>query len=911
MNERAPWLKKAFKEFDRLPLSVRFVLAFTPLVIAVVWMSVSSGVERYQTTRDMARMERYTDLAIESGSLAGHLQLERGLSIIFVAQASPATRTELNHARAATDEVFNSLSKALDQSGKRAATPYLSDLRALSQSLLQIRALRNDIDRQLATAERITGYFSNLVQELNNLTGRLSGMPSNNQLGRKLHAYFIIKQLKELLGQERLLITRALLSGELTEENRAQLQTLLARQTSVQNQLSHQLSNTSRYTGLTAASPAIRFRDRLLEASGPSLDNTDVSPRQWFTWQTARMDRLTQVESLLADDIHTLTDDLMFSATEELWRYLLISPLTLLACMTFAILIFRQTHWRLLLSQAVFEHTHDRITVTDQKARIIEINDAFERNTGYSREEVLGQNPNMLQSGRQDKSFYRELWQQLNSEGTWQGEIWNRRKSGEFFAELTTISAIRNRQGSIENYVAVSSDITDRALEHQRQLEYRAYHDPLTGLPNQILLRDRLDHALTLARRTGTHIIVAALDLDHFSTINEQYTHASGDVLIERIANRLRGMIRDSDTLARTGGDEFLVVVEQLGSLNEGQMLMERLLDELSAPIEFNGHTTALTASIGATGFPDDNADADTLIRHATEALHQSKHNGRARLSWFDPAHGRNQSDFSDLLQRLERALANDELQLHYQPKVDMLTGRLLGVEALLRWQYPQQGMVSPGDFLPAVELHPISIAIGDRVIEMAIDQVQRWQSEGLATGVSVNINATQLLAPDFIASLKRHLRRHPGFDPSRLELEVLESAAINDIDRAATVLAECRKLGVKVSLDDFGTGYAALDYLKRLPADTLKIDQSFVRDMDSGRGNLAIVKGIIGLARAFGFEVIAEGVETIDQGCELIELGCFHGQGFGIARPMPAGELEGWLQGWQTPPAWRQRKVG
>ncbi|NWO05290.1 MAG: EAL domain-containing protein [Alteromonadaceae bacterium] len=504
------------------------------------------------------------------------------------------------------------------------------------------------------------------------------------------------------------------------------------------------------------------------------------------------------------------------------------------------------------------------------------------------------------------------MWQTLKSTGTWQGEIWNRRKNGEFFAELTTINAIRNRHGSVENYVSISSDITDRAVAHQQELEYRAYHDPLTGLPNQILLRDRLEHAITLAKRTDNQIVIAAFDLDHFSLVNDQYGHATGDNLIERVAHRLQASIRECDTLARIGGDELLLVIEQLENRNEGQQLLERLQQELAQPFELDNATVALTASAGATAFPDDQADADTLIRHATEALHQAKHNGRARLSWFDPEHGRDKSAFSQLLERLQKAMTENELCLHYQPKVNMVTGELLGVESLLRWHDPERGMVPPGEFLPQVEQHRISIDIGNWVLETAISQMETWQARGLSAGISVNINAVHLLEPNFVPSLRRHLRNHPEVNPANLELEILESTAINDIDRAARVIKACRKLGVSVSLDDFGTGFAALDYLKRLPADTLKIDQTFVRGMDEDdKGNLAIIKGIIGLAKAFSFDVIAEGVETADQGATLIELGCLNAQGFGIARPMPADKFESWQQTWEPPAAWQQRKAG
>jgi len=913
LNDSNPWLTKALHEFDRLPLSVRFMFAFTPLVVAVVWMTVVSGIERYQITQNLEKLERHTTLAIEAGNLASELQRERDISVLRLSTGgSVGLPNRLEAAREATEHRRTSLQVALSKPMPRGAnSTYLSDIRTLSHSLNELASLRPAIDQLTATPEQAREFFTRHIEQLNELINRLPAMAENNQIGRKLAAYSVLNRLKELLSKEGLVIADALVAGELTDLQQHQLLMLAGQQQNARQSLLGPIDIKAAAEALNFDSPATRYRNQLLAPEGQAALLNGATPEQWFAWQTERMRHIAGVEAGLVDNLLEEAAQLLISARHELWRYMIISPLTLLACLTFAVLIFQQTQLRFLLSKAVFEHTHDRITVTDSQARIIEVNEAFTTNTGYTRQEVLGHNPNMLQSGRQTKDFYKSMWQELKTTGTWQGEIWNRRKNGEFFAELTTINAIRNRHGSVENYVSISSDITDRAAEHARELEYRAYHDPLTGLPNQFLLRDRLDHALTLARRGNDQIIVAAFDLDHFASINDQYGHASGDILIERIAQRLQSVIRECDTLARIGGDELLLVIEQLENPAQGRRMLERLQQELGQPITFNGFTTTLTASIGATAFPGDNGDADTLIRHATEALHQSKHNGRARLSWFDPQHGRDQSAFSQLLQRLDKAMTENQLCLHYQPKVNMATGELLGVESLLRWQDPERGMVSPGEFLPQIEQHPISIDVGNWVIATAISQLESWRARGLQTKVSVNINAIHLLDPEFVNSLRRHLRRHPGFNPANLELEILESTAINDIDRAGKVLTECRKLGVSVSLDDFGTGFAALDYLKRLPADTLKIDQSFVRDMDDGKGNRAIIKGIIGLARAFSFDVIAEGVETADQGCSLIELGCLHAQGFGIARPMPADKFESWHETWEPPAAWRQRKAG
>ena len=462
-----------------------------------------------------------------------------------------------------------------------------------------------------------------------------------------------------------------------------------------------------------------------------------ITLEHWFNLQPDRIAAVKAVEARLTADILQDTSEILKKANGELWRYVILSPLALLVGLAIAYLIFRHIKARLQLIETVFEHTHDRITVTDPRASILEVNKAFSDITGYSRDEVLGQNSRILQSGRQDKAFYEDLWRQLKGAGSWQGEVWNRRKNGEIYAELATISAVKNRNGSIKYYVSVSSDITDRAVEHQQQLEFRAYHDPLTGLPNQMLIRDRLEHALSLSMREDKHIVVASLDIDNFKQINEQNGHTFGDRLLELIAKRLRATLRDSDSLARTGGDEFLMVLESIDELPQVKRILDRIQKELSEPLTLSGQTVSIGTSIGASHFPEDTGNADTLIRHATQALHEAKQNGRGRLTWFDPEKARNQTALSHLVNKLEHALTNNELLLHYQPKVNMVTGEVLGFEALLRWQDPIRGLVPPGEFLPRIEQHPFSIMIGDWVIESAISQIESWKSTSVVTRAS------------------------------------------------------------------------------------------------------------------------------------------------------------------------------
>src|SRR5690606_17562553 len=418
--------------------------------------------------------------------------------------------------------------------------------RTITETLASLPDFRTPIDTLGMSGEEARSYFTQQVDVFNEQISHLSGQTDLNHIGRKLNAYFILNRLKELIGQERVIISRALITQQLTEEQLHQLLFFSGRQLSAQIVFRTQTDPADGYQTLTIDSRATEFRDQLLKAKDRAPLLRSITLEHWFNLQSDRIAAVKAVEARLTADILQDTSEILKKANGELWRYVVLSPLALLVGLAIAYLIFRHIKARLQLIETVFEHTHDRITVTDPRASILEVNKAFSDITGYSRDEVLGQNSRILQSGRQDRAFYEDLWRQLKCAGSWQGEVWNRRKNGEIYAELATISAVKNRNGSIKYYVSVSSDITDRAVEHQQQLEFRAYHDPLTGLPNQMLIRDRLEHALSLSMREDKHIVVASLDIDHFKQINEQNGHTFGDRLLELIAKRLRAARRVS-----------------------------------------------------------------------------------------------------------------------------------------------------------------------------------------------------------------------------------------------------------------------------------------------------------------------------------------------------------------------------
>lgn len=455
------------------------------------------------------------------------------------------------------------------------------------------------------------------------------------------------------------------------------------------------------------------------------------------------------------------------------------------------------------------------------------------------------------------------------------------------------------RDGSPAGIVGVMQDISP-LKESQARLEHLAHHDALTGLPNRTLLADRLQQAMLHAERRRGIVAVVYLDLDGFKAVNDAYGHSTGDRLLVSLAARMQEALREGDTLARPGGDEFVAVLLDLRSREESKPILDRLLQATNLPISVDGIVLQVSASVGVTYFPQpDDITADQLLRQADQAMYQAKQSGKARYRLFDAEQDRALRYRHDSIERIREALENDDFELYYQPKVNMRTGELVGLEALIRWNDPLRGLVLPGQFLPLIEDHELIVQLGDWVIEHALRQMEDWRAAGRTFAVSINVASRQLQSTDFVEKLRQALGRYPHV-AGQLELEILESSALDDMGQASQIMRACHELGIGFSFDDFGTGYSSLSYLKRLPAQGLKIDQSFVRDMLDDPDDLAILDGIIGLAEAFQRHVIAEGVET-DAHCQmLLRLGCDLGQGYAIAKPMRAVHVGDWLSGWQ-----------
>lgn len=554
----------------------------------------------------------------------------------------------------------------------------------------------------------------------------------------------------------------------------------------------------------------------------------------------------------------------------------------------------------LKLAAKVFTHAREGIMITDSKSIIVDVNQTFTEITGYHRNEAIGHPPSILKSGKQSAEFYSLMWQTIHSTGHWSGELWNRRKDGSIYVEMLTISEVRDANNKVMNYVALFSDITHR-IEYQNQLEKLANYDVLTNLPNRVLLSDRLRQSMLQAKRHDKSLAVIFIDLDGFKEVNDRYGHDFGDQLLIEISKFMGETLREEDTLARLGGDEFVAIITDLEKHEDAEPILERILDAACSSILIDGRYVKVAASIGVSFYPEDNVDADILLRHADQAMYSAKESGGNCYHFFDTIEADSLKELREKIFEIQSAIEQRKFVLHYQPQINMRTGQVIGLEALVRWQHPTLGLLYPNAFLPLIENNPLIIALGELVIEMVLTQIAQWQNANVTTPetIGINISALQLEKPNFAERLATLLTANPEVNPNQIELEVLETSALEDVEKVSSTINDCLALGVKFAIDDFGTGYSSLTYLRNLPVGTIKLDQSFVRDMLKDNDDLSIVKGVIALCESFNRSVIAEGVETIAHGSALLELGCELAQGYAIAKPMPADGIPSWLSNW------------
>ena len=554
----------------------------------------------------------------------------------------------------------------------------------------------------------------------------------------------------------------------------------------------------------------------------------------------------------------------------------------------------------LRIAASAFE-AQEGLMITDAEGVILRVNQAFIDCTGYAAEDVVGQTPRFLRSGRHDEDFYRTMWESISQSGSWQGEIWDRRKNGEIYPEWLTISAVKNDDGVITHYVGSHIDITERkaAEEKIRQL---AFYDPLTRLPNRQLLLDRMQRALALSARSGRDGALLFIDMDNFKAINDTQGHAMGDMLLQQVAERLTSCVRESDTVARLGGDEFVVMLESLGEhpievAAKAEEVGEKILAALNQPYQLATQVSRSSSSIGATLFSGEHQEVEELLKQADIAMYQAKKAGRNALRFFDPQMQLAINARADLESELFKALERHQFQLHYQIQVDN-AHHPVGAEALIRWHHPERGLVLPAQFIPLAEETGLILRIGEWVLETACAQLKAWEGNESTRHLvlAVNVSARQFHQPGFVSQVQAIVLRH-AIKPNLLKLEPTESLLLENTEGTVTTMRGLKTIGIQLSLDDFGTGYSSLQYLKLLPLDQIKIDQSFVRDIATDPNDSAIVQTIIAMSKTLGLDVIAEGVETDAQREFLALSGCQFYQGYLFGKPLPIEQFEASLK--------------
>ena len=560
----------------------------------------------------------------------------------------------------------------------------------------------------------------------------------------------------------------------------------------------------------------------------------------------------------------------------------------------------REAEAELRIAAVAFE-SQESIMITDADTVILRVNQAFTEITGFTSEEAVGQTPRLLKSGHHNADFYRAMWETLQRTGTWQGEVWDRRKNGEVYPEWLTISAVKAGNGVVTHYVGAHVDMTEHKAAEE-SIKNLAFYDPLTDLPNRRLLMDRLQHTLASSARSGRKGAVLFIDLDNFKDINDTLGHDIGDLLLQQTAQRLESCLRESDTVARLGGDEFVVMLEDLSehaleAAAQTKTVGEKILATLGQPYQLAKHEYNSTPSIGATIFSDHGQSGEELLKQADIAMYQAKKAGRNTLRFFDPQMQVSITARVSLESELRKALGNQQFQLHYQIQVDS-SHRPLGAEALIRWIHPLRGMVSPAQFIPLAEETGLMLPVGQWVLETACTQLKAWQQDAVTRDLilAVNVSAKQFHQADFVAQVQATVQHH-AINPMLLKLELTEGMLLENIEDTIATMNALKEIGVQFSLDDFGTGYSSLQYLKRLPLDQLKIDQSFVRDIVIDSSDKAIVSTIIAMAQSLDMDVIAEGVETEEQRQFLLDEGCTHYQGYLFGKPVPIEQFEALLK--------------
>lgn len=557
---------------------------------------------------------------------------------------------------------------------------------------------------------------------------------------------------------------------------------------------------------------------------------------------------------------------------------------------------------KLRISANVFKFAKEGILIVNTNSTIVDVNEEFTKITGYSRKDAIGKTPKILQSGMYDKSFYQSMWDNIKKTGYWYGEIWNKKKDGTLYPQLLAISQVKDEDNEIINYVGVFYDITQQE-QQKKKLERIAHYDTLTELPNRVLLISSIESAIERSKRSKKYLAIIFIDLDGFKQVNDNYGHDTGDLLLVAFSKVINTHIRITDMLARYGGDEFILMLTDLDRSNDYNAFLERIYKSFKTHIKIKKHKILVQVSMGVTIYPQDhNITPEQLIRQADQAMYHSKISGKNKISIFNAKHENIKIRQNKLINQIETALKNDELILYYQPKVNMKTKKIFGAEGLIRWQHPDRGLLLPGDFMPAVIQHAdFLIELTQWTINEALSTLKLWEDLFSEITISINVDAIQLERSDFINQLKTLVRPHSKKTYQRLELEILESSVISNLNHVDSIIKRCNDLGIQFSLDDFGTGYSSINYLVALPFKYMKIDMNFIRNIIDNQRDIKILNAILSIAEATDIAVIAEGVETVAHEKLLLAMGCTLGQGFAFSKALSKNDFECWAKSWQS----------
>jgi diguanylate cyclase (GGDEF)-like protein/PAS domain S-box-containing protein len=869
--------------------------------IALTYFTGRNLTEKAADYRNAGQIHAWTETSILVSRLVHELQKERGLSSGLLSSHGRYFDITLRDQRLLTDRAVLRLEEATQDHGQKigmlapAVRGVLDDMRGLTdlrQLIGELRISRDAaVDRYSALVERL------FEQQLMTISVGRDGWILRQQM-----AFVFFLQAKEMAGQERALLTAMLSAGDYGPMRMASYFQIKAVEEARLEKFA-QLAEPDALAGLRLimeqpyAAEAEQIRRLVVATSASPLAPNGRMPSaaRWFDLSSRKIDAMSAHEALLSERLLASAQGLENNAQAALW-WNAITVLISLALAGALVLRIRTgkdyAEKRLHLAASVFEHNAEAIMITDTAGRIVETNPAFTRITGYERAEAIGQSPGILKSGRHDADFYAAMWKKLEETGYWEGEVWNRRKNGEIYPGLLSIVRVRDAVGATTSYIAMTLDLT-KYKQAEALLEQLRTFDPLTGLPNREAWHSAIDQAVANARRSGDRFAILDIGLDRFKPINESLGHAVGDQVLVAAAENIKHALRRHDVAARIGGDRFSILLPDLVEPQAIGAFCERLLAAFTPPVDALGHTLNISISIGAVLYPDDGDDTQTLLKNAETALNGAKENGRACYTFYSSQMNAAGAQLLTLERMLRQALANGEFTIAYQPQVDADDGRLVGVEALLRWNNPTLGAVSPVQFIPIAEATGLIVPIGEWVLREACVQACRWRERYAADlPVAVNLSARQFRREDLLVSVQLALD-DSGLPARLLELEITEGLLIGDPAGAAVIMDGLRWMGVKLALDDFGTGYSSLAYLKNFPLDRLKLDRAFVKDLPEDASDKAIAHAVIALSRNLELQVLAEGVETAAQAEFLATSGCDVFQGYLYGKPMTPAQIE------------------